>query len=115
MIYVLFEVIIKENHMDQYLKLEADLKNSLIENKGFIRLERFVSLVDERKLLSLSVWENEEELSKWRNQTDHRLGQRQGRDMAFESYTITVMSKIRSYTNIDREEAPKDSNEFFGV
>lgn len=114
MIYVIFEVIIKENHMDQYLSLAAELKDKLISNKGFIRSERFSSLVNERKLLSLSVWENEEEISKWRNLIEHRLSQRQGRDSVFESYTITVASKIRSYTNIDRKEAPKDSNEIFG-
>lgn len=110
MIYVIFEVIIKENYMGQYLSLAAELKDKLIENKGFIRSERFSSLVDERKLLSLSVWEDEEELSKWRNLTEHRLSQRQGRDEVFESYTITVAKRIRSYTNVDREEAPKDSN-----
>lgn len=115
MLYVIFEVIIKENCMDQYLNLAAELKDYLTANKGFIRSERFSSIVDERKLLSLSVWENEEELNKWRNQTEHRLSQRQGRDSVFESYTITVTSKIRSYTNTDREEAPKDSNELFRI
>lgn len=115
MIYVIFEVIIKENRMDQYLNIAAELKDCLVENKGFIRSERFSSIVDERKLLSLSVWENEEGLNKWRNQTEHRLSQRQGRESVFESYSITVTSKIRSYTNIDREEAPKDSNELFRI
>ena len=115
MIYVIFEVIIKENCMDKYLDLASKLKDYLVENEGFIRAERFSSIVDERKLLSLSVWENEEELSKWRNQMEHRLSQRQGRDSVFESYSITVTSKIRSYTNTDREEAPKDSNELFRI
>ncbi len=115
MIYVIFEVIIKENHMDQYLNLAAELKKYLLENKGFISSERFSSLVDERKLLSLSVWKNEEEVERWRNQTEHRLGQKQGRDSMFESYKITVASKIRSYTNVNREEAPEDSNKLFNV
>lgn len=115
MIYVIFEVVIKEGYMDRYLSLAAELKTCITENKGFIRSERFSSLVDERKLLSLSVWESKEELSKWRNQIEHRLSQKQGRDTVFESYTITVTSKIRSYTNTDREEAPIDSNELFGI
>lgn len=113
MIYVIFEVIVKENCMDQYLSLAERLKSYLAENKGFVRSERFSSIVNERKLLSLSVWENEEELEKWRNQTEHRLCQKKGRESVFESYTITVTSKIRSYTNENREEAPKDSNELF--
>lgn len=113
MIYVIFEVIINENQMDKYLSIAGNLKNELEKNEGFIRSERFSSLVDERKLLSLSVWENEEALAKWRNQIDHRMGQKLGRETVFESYTITVTSKIRSYTHIDREEAPEDSNKHF--
>jgi heme-degrading monooxygenase HmoA len=114
MIFVLFEVTIKNNCMDNYLAIAANLKDELMKNKGFIRSERFSSLVNERKLLSLSVWESEEAVRKWRNQTEHRIGQQQGRDSIFESYTITVTSKIRSYSNIEREEAPKDSNKIFG-
>lgn len=115
MIYVILEVIIKEGYMEQYLNLAANLKKYVTENQGFIRSERFSSLVDERKLLSLSVWENEEDLNEWRNQIDHRLSQEEGRNNIFESYTITVTSKIRSYTNADREEASSDSNDLSGI
>ena len=108
MILVLFEVIIKENCMDSYLALAGKLKDDLSEARGFIRSERFCSFVNERKLLSLSVWENEEAVSEWRNKTEHRICQQQGRDTMFESYTITVASKIRSYCNVERSEAPDD-------
>ncbi len=57
MIYVIFEVVIKKDYMDQYLNLAAKLKRHVEANKGFVRSERFSSLVDERKLLSLSIWE----------------------------------------------------------
>jgi len=99
--------------MDDYLALAANLKNELVKNEGFIRSERFTSLVNEGKLLSLSVWENEEAVSKWRNQIEHRMSQRHGRDSMFESYTITVASQIRNYSNSERSEAPEDSNRFF--
>lgn len=113
MIFVLFEVTIKKSCMDAYLDLAANLKNELVKSEGFIRSERFSSLVNEGKLLSLSVWENEQAVSKWRNQTEHRMGQQQGRDSMFESYNITVASKIRSYSNVERTEAPEDSNALF--
>lgn len=112
MIYVIFEVVIKKDYMDQYLNLAAKLKRHVEANKGFVRSERFSSLVDERKLLSLSVWENEDYLNEWRNQIDHRLSQKEGRDNIFESYTTTVTSKLRCYTNNDRAEVPDDSNDF---
>lgn len=113
MILVLFEVTIKENCMDSYLVMARKLKEHLSKAKGFIRSERFSSLVTERKLLSLSVWENEDAVDEWRNQAEHRMSQQQGRDSIFESYTITVASGIRSYSNTERKEAPEDSNALF--
>ena len=101
--------------MDSYLNLVADLKNELAKAEGFIRAERFTSLASEGKLLSLTVWENEEAINKWRNQAEHRISQQQGRDVIFESYTITVAKQLRSYTNIERSDAPEDSNKFFGL
>lgn len=113
MVFVIFEVTIKKNCMGSYLELAAKLKDELVKSEGFIRAERFSSLVNEGKLLSLSVWESEEAVSKWRNQTEHRMSQRQGRDSLFESYTITVTSKIRSYSNTERLEVPEDSQKVF--
>ncbi|MEG6523449.1 antibiotic biosynthesis monooxygenase family protein [Desulfotomaculum sp. 1211_IL3151] len=113
MVLVIFEVTIKKDYMDGYLALAANLKNELMKSEGFIRSERFSSLVNEGKLLSLSVWESEEAVSKWRNQAEHRMSQKQGRDSMFESYNITVTSKIRSYSKDDRSEAPEDSNAVF--
>ncbi len=113
MVLVIFEVTIKKDCMDGYLALAANLKDELMKSEGFIRSERFSSLVNEGKLLSLSVWESEEAVSKWRNQAKHRMSQKQGRDSMFESYHITVASKICSYSKDDRSEAPNDSNQFF--
>ncbi len=114
MIIVLFEVTIKKDRMGEYLKLVGDLKTSLVEAEGFIRAERFSSLANEGKLLSLTVWENEEAVEQWRNLEQHRMSQQQGRDAIFENYTITVVSPIRTYSDRERTEAPKDSNERFG-
>lgn len=113
MVLVLFEVMVKRNCMDSYLTLAANLKQELMKAEGFIRSERFTSLANEGKLLSLSVWENEEAVNKWRNQAAHRASQKQGRNSMFESYNITVASKIRSYSDEGRSEAPEDSNQFF--
>lgn len=113
MIFVIFEVTIKEDCMDGYIAMASKLKDSLARAKGFIRSERFSSLVTERKLLSLSVWENEDAVDEWRNQKEHRMSQQKGRDSIFESYTLTVASPLRSYTNQERQEAPADSNALF--
>ncbi len=113
MVFVLFEVKVKEEGVKAYLTLAAELKAELERSEGFIRSERFKSIVDEGNILSLSVWESEEAVEKWRNTVKHRMSQRHGHDSLFECYTLTVASKIRSYTLKSRDEAPEDSEVFF--
>ena len=114
-IIVLFEVKPTKEAMKKYLDLAGMLKPMLKGFEGFIRAERFSSINEEGKLLSMNVWTNEAAVERWRNVVEHRMSQKEGREKLFESYKITVCSEIRSYTNIDREQAPKDSNEFFEV
>ena len=114
-IVVLFEVKPKKEGKEEYLKLAAALKTELAKMSGFIRVERFASLNEEGKLLSLSVWENEDAAAAWRNQLNHRGSQKKGHDALFEHYHISVASIIREYTQDDRKEAPADSNQFLGI
>ncbi len=60
------------------MKMAGSLKESLASaEEGFIRSERFSSLfAAEGKLVSMSVWENEESVSKWRNLAAHRMAQK---------------------------------------
>ena len=109
---VLFEVTVKNGKMDDYLKMAGSLKESPANAEGFIRAERFSSLATEGKLLSMSVWENEDCVSKWRNFAAHRMAQKHGRMNDFADYKITVVTPVRSYTMTDRTEAPADSNEY---
>lgn len=113
-IIVLFEVTVKSGKMDDYLKIAGSLKDSLEKAEGFIRSERFSSLASEGKLLSMSIWESEEYVSKWRNFAAHRIAQKYGRINDFADYKITVAEPVRTYTMTDRTEAPVDSNEYFG-
>lgn len=115
MVVVLFEVTVKKEGLGDYLSLAAGLKEELTRTPGLLRSERFTSLVNEGKLLSLSIWEDELSVETWRNNLNHWLSQRQGHDLLFDSYTITVASSIRSYTSINRAETPGDSREFFDL
>ena len=112
-VIVLFEVTPTAEGKVRYLELASQLKPLLSNAKGFIRSERFCSLNEEGKLLSLNVWENEEAVKKWRNELHHRMSQWEGRKRLFESYRITVASIIREYDDSNRNEAPADSNEYF--
>ncbi len=109
---VLFEVKPTQEGKARYLELAAMLKPMLEGFDGFIQMERFQSLQDADKVLSMNVWESEEAMSRWRNTVEHRMSQLQGKTELFESYKITVTSVLREYTHKDREQAPKDSNEY---
>ena len=112
-IIVLFEVKPTKEGMQKYLDLAAMLKPMLSGFEGFIRAERFASLNEEGKLLSMNVWTDEAAVERWRNVMEHRMSQKEGRDNLFESYKITVCSVIREYSDKERDEAPVDSNEYF--
>ncbi len=114
-VVVLFEVKPTREGMKRYLELAAMLKPILSGFEGFICAERFTSLNEEGKLLSMNVWDSEEAVEQWRNVMEHRMSQKEGREKLFESYKITVCSAIREYSDMDRNEAPKDSNAYMGV
>lgn len=112
-VIVLFEVKPTKEGMQKYLDLAAMLKSMLTGFEGFIRAERFSSLNEEGKLLSMNVWTDEAAVERWRNVMEHRMSQKEGRENLFESYRITVCSTVREYSDTEREQAPKDSNEYF--
>lgn len=110
MIAVIFEVFPTKEGTSQYLEIAGRLREFLSGQQGFISIERFQSLVEEGKVLSLSFWEDEASIESWRNVLEHRHGQREGKEKLFHSYRIRVANVVRDYTDSDREEAPVDSN-----
>lgn len=114
-VIVLFEVTVKNGKMADYLKMAGSLKDSLANAEGPLRSERFSSLATEDKLLDMSVWENEECVSKWCNLTVRHIAQNHGRMSDFTDYKITAVTPVRAYTMTNREEAPADSNKYLEV
>ncbi len=109
MVAVIFEVVPTKEGKEEYLRIAAGLKDRLRDIPGFISIERFQSLVDPEKLLSLSFWKDEESVTAWRNMEKHRRAQERGRSRLFREYRIMVATTIRDYTMEDRGEAPEDS------
>ena len=108
---VIFEVWPTKNGKDEYLQIASKFKDFLQNREGFISIERFQSLSDENKLLSLSFWEDEKSIEIWRNMFEHRIAQDKGNASVFKDYRIRVANVLRDYTKEKREQAPKDSNE----
>jgi len=109
MIAVIFEVTPKADGKRVYLDMAAELRPQLEAMDGFISIERFQSLADPRKILSLSFWRDEEALKRWRTLPDHRQAQFSGRNATFEDYRLRVAEVLRDYGMNRREQAPSDS------
>lgn len=109
MIAVIFELVVRDGQKDAYLDMAAQLKPLLSEIEGFVSIERFESLSQPGKLLSLSLWRDEAAVARWRNTEAHRLGQQAGRERIFETYRLQVAEVVRDYGMHDRGQAPADS------
>ena len=109
MIAVIFEVIPAPGRKQEYLDLAAALRLELEKIDGFISVERFASLTNEGKILSLSVFRDEEAVRAWRNVERHRLAQARGRAGIFSDYRIRVAAVMRDYSMFDRAQVPEDS------
>ena len=95
---VIFEVEITDGKKEQYLQIAAMLKEQLVKMPGFISIERFQSLVNEGKFLSLSFWEDEKSLLNWKKNIDHMAAQKKGRESIFKDYRIRIVEVKRDYT-----------------
>ena len=114
MIAVIFEVVPREGRADAYFELAAGLRAQLEAIDGFISVERFQSLTQPGKVLSLSFWRDEEAVKAWRNQQHHRASQVKGRSGIFADYRLRVAHVIRDYGMHSRAQAPEDSRQAHG-
>jgi heme-degrading monooxygenase HmoA len=110
MIAVIFEVWPAEGCSGEYLDHAAHLRDELKHVDGFLSVERFQSLVDPDKLLSLSFWRDEAAVAEWRRHAGHRAIQSAGRKGMFRDYRLRVAAIVRDYGMTQRrEQAPEDS------
>ncbi|MDK3016630.1 antibiotic biosynthesis monooxygenase family protein [Pseudodonghicola flavimaris] len=109
MIAIIFEVEPAEGATAAYLDIAAEMRPLAEEIEGFISVERFESLTQPGKLLSLSFWEDEAAVARWRQLAAHRQAQASGRGGLFRDYRLRVAHVLRDYGLTDRAEAPEDS------
>lgn len=114
MIAIIFEVWPAEGRRDEYMSLAAGLRVDLARIDGFISVERFESLTEPGKLLSISFWRDEAAVERWRSLEGHRIAQSQGRAGVFRDYRLRVAAVVRDYGMTARDEAPADSRATHG-
>jgi len=111
-IAVIFEVWPEAGRRQEYLDIAAGLRPMLADIDGFISIERFESLAEPGKLLSLSFWRDEQAVAAWRALESHRDAQSRGRSGVFRGYRLRVASVVRDYGKTERDQAPDDSLRF---
>ena len=114
MIAVIFEVWPQDGKREAYLDIGAAIRPELEKVPGFISVERFESLTEPGKILSLSFFEDEEAVKAWRNLDLHRKAQAKGRGGVFDNYRLRIAGVMRDYGLNERDQAPGDSREMHG-
>jgi heme-degrading monooxygenase HmoA len=113
MIAVIFEVLPHAEHRQAYLDTAADLRPHLEQIEGFVSVERFESLSQPGKLLSLSFWRDEAAVQQWRTLDVHRQAQAAGREHLFADYRLRVAEVRRDYGLRERDQVPADSRQAY--
>lgn len=108
-IAVIFEVDPHPGAAARYLELAAALKADLSTIDGFVSVERFESLAQPGRYLSLSFWRDEAAVRSWRCHGLHRKAQQEGRSDVLAGYRLHVATVVRNYGMSDRDQAPSDS------
>ena len=114
MIAIIFEVVPAPGRKAEYLDIAAEMRPMVHEIEGFISVERFQSLTDPDKLLSLSFFEDEDAVARWRHLAEHRVAQAKGRDGLFSGYRLRVTQVLRDYGLHERDQVPEDSKSAHG-
>lgn len=114
MMAVIFEVEPAPGQRGAYLDSAAALRPLLDEMDGFVSIERFQSLTEPGRLLSLSFWRDEEAVARWRQLEAHRGAQQAGRGSIFAGYRLRVAQVVRDYGLHERDQAPADSRVLHG-
>lgn len=115
MIAVIFEVQFAADRKQDYLDIATELRPLLEQVEGFLSIERFQSLTNPDKVLSLSFFRDEEAVRNWRTLARHRHAQGEGRAGIFKDYRLRVAGVIRDYGMFDRDQAPEDSRSVHSV
>jgi heme-degrading monooxygenase HmoA len=90
MFAVIFEVNPRPERWDAYLGYAKVLRPELEQIDGFLDNERFSSLRRKGWLLSLSIWQDEKAVIRWRTHAGHHEVQQKGRSEVFGDYRLRV-------------------------
>ncbi len=108
MIAVIAENILKDDQEQAFQDISTRIRPSIEAIDGFLSVERFESLSEPGKILSLSFWRDEQALLALRQNEPHREAEVTGRADILKDYRIRIAYVLRDYGMVDREQAPSD-------
>lgn len=114
MIAVIIELTPAEGRADDYFSMAKRLKADVETIDGFISVERFESVTQPGKFVSISFWRDEEALRSWRIHGRHQVAQRAGREGIFTDYRVRVAGVLRDYSMTERAQAADDQIALLG-
>ena len=94
---VIFEVEPNEGRGQDYFDIAAALRPELEKIDGFISVERYESLANPGKYLSLSFWRDADAIEAWHGHAGHSEAQRMGKADIFAGFRIRVAEVVRDY------------------
>ncbi len=106
MIAVIFEFWPRDGKAGRYLDLAGEMKKEVETIDGFLSVERFESIQEKGKYVSLSFWRDERAVKAWRENLKHRAAQGEGRSVIFANYRLRVAKVLRDYGPENRGQAP---------
>ncbi len=99
MVVVVFEFVLDPEKGGRYFELARALRREVEGIDGFLSVERFRSLADEERFVSVSFWRDLEAVERWRRHLEHRRAQEEALGGGFfRDFRITVAEAVRSYT-----------------
>ena len=97
MLIVVFEFTLNEGVNDRYFELAGMMREEIQNQPGFISIERFRHIEDDQRVVSISTWQDEDDIKQWRENLKHRMAQKEGKASIFKSYRLRVAKVIRDY------------------
>ena len=93
----MFAVIFKAefNKPDDEYSITAERMRELAKNQyGCLD---FISVCEGNMEISISYWENQEQIGRWKQDPEHKKAQEKGKSIWYKSYTIEIVEVVHSY------------------
>ncbi|WP_101758606.1 antibiotic biosynthesis monooxygenase [Oceanicoccus sp. KOV_DT_Chl] len=94
----MFVVILKATVADldqDYMEALEQMKKLAFEEYGCLE---FTAMMDGNKRMALSYWESEEQIRKWKENSEHLNTQKIAKQRWYQSYSVQIAQITREYS-----------------